>query len=104
MKETINYYYNLNPNKINKIFDYYYFYLNNELYYFTPYTRKPQDINAIFDYNKKMLFKNILVNEIINNKDNYILRAYAAPNPALTFFFFVATQRKRTKAKKKKHA
>ena len=73
MKETINYYYNLNPNKINKIFDYYYFYLNNELYYFTPYTRKPQDINAIFDYNKKMLSKNILVNEIINNKDNTII-------------------------------
>ena len=39
-----------------------------------------------------------------NNKDNFVIRAYAAPNPALTFFFFVAMQRKRTKAKKKKHA
>ena len=29
MKETINYYYNLNPNKINKVFDYYYFYIDN---------------------------------------------------------------------------
>ena len=47
---------------------------------------------------------NFLINLIINNKDNFVLRAYAAPNPALTFFFFVATQRKRTKTKKKKHA
>ena len=41
---------------------------------------------------------------IINNKNIFLIRAYAAPNPALTFFFFVAMQRKRTQAKKKKPA
>ena len=69
MKEIINYYYNLNPQKINKIFNYYYFYLYNELYYFTEYERKENDIEAIYTYNQKMLNKNILVNEIIINKD-----------------------------------
>lgn len=73
MKETINYYYNLNPNKINKIFDYYYFYLNNELYYFTTYDRKVADANSIYEFNKKMLHQNILVNEIINNKSGTII-------------------------------
>lgn len=70
MKEIINYYYNLNPQKITKIFNYYYFYLNNELYYFIEYDRKIKDIESIYDYNKKMLNLNILVNEIIPNKDN----------------------------------
>ena len=69
MKEIINYYYNLNPKQINKITDYYYFYINNELYYFTTYTRKIEDINSIYEYNKQMLNNNILVNEIIPNKD-----------------------------------
>ena len=62
MKENINYYYNLNPNRINKIFDYYYFYLNNELYYFVIYERKIDDINSIYEFNKAMLNHDIVVN------------------------------------------
>ena len=73
MKNVINYYYNLNPNKIKKIFNYYYFYLNNELYYFIIYTRKQEDINAIYNFNQELVKKNILVNEIINNKNNTII-------------------------------
>ena len=73
MKETINYYYNLNPDKITKLFDYYYFYINNELYYLIIYTRKIEDIQSIYDFNKKMLENNCLVNEIINNKEHSIL-------------------------------
>ena len=37
MKNIINYYYNLNPEKINHLFQYYYFYLQQELYYFVIY-------------------------------------------------------------------
>lgn len=73
MKETINYYYNLNPDKITKLFDYYYFYINNELYYLIIYTRKIEDIQSIYDFNKKMLENNCLVNEIINNKEHSII-------------------------------
>jgi len=73
MKNTINYYYNLNPNKINQIFNYYYFYIDNELYYFTIYNRNPKHILAIYEFNQKMLQNNILVNEILNNRTNTIL-------------------------------
>ena len=73
MKNTINYYYNLNPNKINQLFRDYYFYVDNELYYFTIYTRKTKDIQAIYKLNQAMLRKNVLVNEILNNRTNTIL-------------------------------
>lgn len=73
MKNVINYYYNLNPNKIKQIFNYYYFYVNNELYYFIIYTRKIEDIKAIYEFNQNMIKKNILVNEIINNATNTII-------------------------------
>ena len=80
MKEIINYYYNLDPTKINKIFNYYYFYLKNELYYFIKYKRKKEDIIAIYNYNKEMLKRNILVNEIIINKNNNQI-TYINENP-----------------------
>ena len=70
MKEIINYYYNLNPTKITKHFNYYYFFINYELYYFTPYTRKPSDLNAIYNLNQTMNNLNININKIIINKDN----------------------------------
>ncbi len=73
MKNTINYYYNLNPNKISKIFDYYYFYLDNELYFFIIYKNKPDDIKAIYNFNQELINNNIMMNEIINNKNNTII-------------------------------
>lgn len=73
MKNTINYYYNLNPNKINQIFNYYYFYVDNELYYFNVYTRNVKDIYAIYKFNQELLGQNVLVNEIINNRTGTIL-------------------------------
>jgi spore coat protein YutH len=88
MKETINYYYNLNPYKINKIFNYYYFYLNNELYYFIIYDRKLEDAKSIYNFNKRMLDKNILVNEIISNKSNSII-TYLNDVPYILMKIFV---------------
>lgn len=73
MRDTINYYYNLNPNRINKIFDYYYFYLDNELYYFVVVKRDIKDMEAIYEFNKRMIYSNISVNEIINNKSGNII-------------------------------
>ena len=73
MKNTINYYYNLNPNKINQIFDYYYFYVDNELYYFNVYTKDVKDIEAIYRFNQELIGLNVLVNEIINNRTGTIL-------------------------------
>ena len=76
MKNTINYYYNLNPNKINQIFDYYYFYIDNELYYFNIYTKNIKDIDAIYKFNQELIAKNVLVNEIINNRMGTVITYY----------------------------
>ena len=73
MKNTINYYYNLNPSKINQIFHYYYFYVDHELYYFKIYTKDEKYINSIYLFNQEMLKRNIMVNEIINNRNHTIL-------------------------------
>ena len=73
MRNTINYYYNLNPNKINGIFNYYYFYINNELYYFIIYDREIRDARDIYLFNQEMIKRNIIVNEIINNRNNTII-------------------------------
>ena len=73
MKNTINYYYNLNPNKINQLFNYYYFYVDNELYYFSIYTKNQKEIRAIYEFNQAMIRQNVLVHEILNNRTNTIL-------------------------------
>lgn len=73
MKNTINYYYNLNPDKISKIFHYYYFYIDNDLYYFLEYDRKYEDRFAIYEFNQQMIRENVLVNEIIDNKNHNVV-------------------------------
>ena len=73
MKNTINYYYNLNPDKINHIFDYYYFYIDNELYYFSIYTKDVSSISDVYKFNQELINKGVLVNEIIDNKMSSVL-------------------------------
>ena len=73
MKNTINYYYNLNPDKINQIFHFYYFYVNQELYYFKIYVKDQKNLNAIYQLNQNMIRNNIMVNEIINNRNHTII-------------------------------
>ena len=73
MKNTINYYYNLNPDKINHIFDYYYFYIDNELYYFSIYTKDVSSISDVYKFNQELISKGVLVNEIIDNKMSSVL-------------------------------
>ena len=73
MKNTINYYYNLNPDKINHIFDYYYFYIDNELYYFSVYTKDISSVSDVYKFNQELISKGVLVNEIIDNKMSSVL-------------------------------
>lgn len=76
MKNLINYYYNLNPDKINHYQNYYYFYLGGELYYFVAYHGNISDIDAIFKMNILMKENGILINEIINNQEGSIITYY----------------------------
>jgi len=73
MKNNIMYYYKLNIDNIYQSNDYYYFDINNERYELVIYTRDIKEQQAIYDLNRKMILSNILVHEIIPNKDNYIV-------------------------------
>lgn len=73
MRENINYYYNLNPDRVTKVFDYFYFYINSELFYFTIFDNNINNQDSIYNYNKKMINKNIIINELILNRNNSII-------------------------------
>lgn len=73
MKNTINYYYNLNPNKINRLFNYYYFYINNELYYLKIYEPTIKNNQILINFNQELIKQNILINEIILNNYGKII-------------------------------
>lgn len=73
MKNNIMYYYNLSIDNIYQSNDYFYFDIKNERYELVIYTRDIKEQQAIYELNKKMVMHNILVHEIILNKDNYVV-------------------------------
>lgn len=73
MKNNIMYYYNIRIDNITQNNNNYYFTINNDNYCFTIYTRDIKESNEIYKLNKYMLSSNILVHEIIPNKDNYVV-------------------------------
>ena len=70
MKNTINYYYNVNINNLIKTNDYYYFYINKTRYNFVRYNRPIGDVEALYKLNYDMLQNGCIVNQIILNKDS----------------------------------
>ncbi|MDO5568500.1 MAG: hypothetical protein Q4G04_00105 [bacterium] len=68
MKNILEYYYNLSPTIINKKDEYYYFKLKNDTYYLVPYNNQ-EEIKNIYEINILMINSNILVHEIIINKN-----------------------------------
>lgn len=73
MKNILGYYYNIYPMEISHTNDKYFFEYNDDKYIFETYKRPLEDINALYDVNKKMLNKNILVSEMILNNESEIL-------------------------------
>lgn len=73
MKNTINYYYNVRINNIVKNNEDYYFFINNNEYHLVRLTRPIEEVQALFKLNQEMLKKNILVHEIVTNKDHSII-------------------------------
>ncbi|MFA5602780.1 MAG: hypothetical protein WDA21_03530 [Bacilli bacterium] len=70
MKNVINYYYNLYPEVIRQINNHFLFPINNDKYYLVPYERPLNEIKDIFSLHQELIKKNILVHEIILNKEN----------------------------------
>lgn len=73
MKNNIMYYYNLNIDNIYQNNNYFYFYIDKERYELVIYNRDIKEWQAIYELNRKMVLSNILVHEIIPNKDNYVV-------------------------------
>ena len=70
MKETINYYYKVYPDKIYEINSGVYFYFNDFKYYFIEFTRTKEEINLLVKISNDLYNKHVLVNTFILTKDN----------------------------------
>ena len=70
MKNVINYYYNLYPEKIFQNKDEYYFFINNIRYTLIEYKEDIKQIEEIYKIHLDILRRNIYVHPIILNKDN----------------------------------
>ena len=73
MKNVIKYYYNLDISKIVKKDKNYYFWLDNRKFYFFVFDRPLEDAKPLFEITKQMINANLLVHEIIINKDKDII-------------------------------
>ena len=73
MKESINYYYNLNIGEVEKWNYVYRFKLNNAYYYFVPIKRVDNELQDIVNVSKELKQRNIPVHDIILNKFNKII-------------------------------
>ena len=72
MKNTINYYYNLKIDNISKKNSNYYFYIKNQEYFFIKNNRPIEELNSLYMLNIEMKKRNIIINQIILNKDNQV--------------------------------
>lgn len=73
MKNNIIYYYNIEVSNLVKNGNYYSFYFNDDRYEFNIYTRDFKEENDILKLNRFMVENNILVHEIIPNKNGNIV-------------------------------
>lgn len=73
MKNILNYYYGLYPDEILYKDEKYFFEVDNSKYVLETVDRPLSDIDALYKINKEMLDNNILVHEIILNKENKII-------------------------------
>ncbi len=73
MKDLLNYYYFLLPDRIEKCNNNYYFSFKNYFFAFYKYKGNLEDINSILSLNNYMIFNNKKINKIILNKEGSIL-------------------------------
>ena len=73
MKESLNYYYNLNLGEVEKWGSIYRFKYNNEYYYFVPIKRIDNELEDIVNVSKELKLRNIPVHDLILNKFNKLI-------------------------------
>lgn len=73
MKDLLNYYYFILPDKIYMHDNNYYFNIENHYFVFYRYNYNINDINNLFILNNYMLYNNYKVNKIILNKEQNVI-------------------------------
>lgn len=95
MDNILSYYYNIHPSEISHVKDKYFFSYQDRNYIFEKFTRPITDIDALYNINKKMIDKNILVHEIILNSEGKII-SYVNNSPYVLLEYFVNINKKIT--------
>lgn len=70
MKNLLEYYYNIYPDKMYERNNYYYFFIEDIKYYLVPFDRSIDELNNLVELTNKLYLKNIKVHTFIKNKDN----------------------------------
>ena len=65
MKNVLMYYYNLQPKNIHQKKDIYYFKIKNENYYMLPVYRSNNELCSIYEINRELINKKLLIHQII---------------------------------------
>ncbi len=73
MKNTILYYYNLDPNDIHQQNDIYFFKVNNVRFFMYPLLRSNEELSSLYKIDLELSNRNVPVHKIILNKDNNII-------------------------------
>lgn len=69
MKNILEYYYNIFPDMVYEKSNFYYFYIDDIKYYFTPFNRDINELKGLVELTNKLYFKGIKVHTFIVNKD-----------------------------------
>lgn len=73
MKETLEYYYNLNIDNLEELDGKYHFKIENQDFFFVFYNRGLEELEDIIGVCNEMFLKGINVHEVIRNRDNSFL-------------------------------
>ena len=73
MKQTLEYYYSLEPEKLSLVGDVYKFFCNGDEYYFVYFSRNEKELLDIVECSKELKSKNINSHDIILNNNNQII-------------------------------
>lgn len=70
MKNLLQYYFNIYPDKIYKNNNVIYFFIEDVKYYFVPFNRSVEDLNILIELTNKLYLKGIKVHTFIGSKEN----------------------------------
>ena len=73
MKETLEYYYNLNIDNLEELDGKYHFKIENQDFFFVFYNRGLEELEDIIEVCNEMFLKGINVHEVIRNRNNSFL-------------------------------